>query len=208
MCKTILPLVLVAFASCESELGTAPKGAQDEAHAAARVQPAAVLRPDGTLERPRGYRRWVHVGTPLTPNDMNDGHAAFPEFHTVYIDPSSYDAYKRTGAWRDGTVMIKELTGVGGKAASSGRGYFQGEFIGLEASVKSARQFPDEPGNWGFFRFTDEAGGPVHRTAEPQPTTSCAACHWSGADHDSVFTQYYPVLRAAKASGNSVPEDL
>ena len=38
---------------------------------------------DGKLERPTGYREWVYVGTPVTPNDMNNGKVAFPEFHNV-----------------------------------------------------------------------------------------------------------------------------
>jgi hypothetical protein len=39
--------------------------------------PAAAEEPfhfvDGQLERPAGYREWIYVGAPLTPNDMNDG---------------------------------------------------------------------------------------------------------------------------------------
>jgi len=45
---------------------------------------------DGELQRPTGFREWVYIGTPVTPNDMNDGKAAFPEFHNVYIDPDSW----------------------------------------------------------------------------------------------------------------------
>ena len=52
---------------------------------------------DGQLERPNGFREWIYVGTPLTPNDMNDGKAAFPEFHNVYIDPDSWAHWKKTG---------------------------------------------------------------------------------------------------------------
>ena len=48
------------------------------------------------------------------------------------------------------------MTGVGSKAATSGKGYFMGDFIGLEATIKSKREFPDEPGNWAYFSFTDE----------------------------------------------------
>ena len=33
---------------------------------------------EGELQRPTGYREWVYVGTPVTPNDMNGGKAAFP----------------------------------------------------------------------------------------------------------------------------------
>ncbi|NKB88133.1 MAG: hypothetical protein GKS06_07935 [Acidobacteria bacterium] len=155
---------------------------------------------DNVLERPEGYRKWVFVGEPVTPNDMNGGAAPFPEFHTVYIDPESYDHYASTGEFRDGTILIKELVSVGSKEAVSGNGYFMGEFIGLEATIKSSRHFPDEPGNWAYFSFTN-AGGPTNPTAEPFPTASCNSCHQLSAADDFVFTQYYPVLRAAKGSG-------
>lgn len=168
---------------------------------------AATFNDGGELLRPSGYRAWVFVGAPLTPNDMNNGKAAFPEFHSVYIDPASYDAYKRTGSWRDGTVLLKELSTVGTKSSTSGKGYFMGDFTGLEAVVKSADRFPDEPGNWGFFRFTDEAGGPVHKTANVLPTAACASCHQASADDDLIFTQHYPVLREAKSFGEGEPED-
>jgi hypothetical protein len=108
----------------------------------------------GELIRPTGYREWVFVGTPLTPNDMNDGKAPFPEFHAVYIDPDSWTHWKKTGKFREGTILMKELISVGSKAAVSGKGYFMGEFLGLEATIKSSERFPDEPGNWAYFSFT------------------------------------------------------
>ena len=81
---------------------------------------------DGELQRPTGYREWVYVGTPVTPNEMNGGKAAFPEHHNVYIDPKSWAYWKETGVFRDGTILVKELVSVGSKAAVSGQGYFQG----------------------------------------------------------------------------------
>ncbi len=151
---------------------------------------------EGELVQPTGYRKWPYVGTPLTPNDMNDGKAAFPEFHNVYVDPTAFDSYEKTGEFPDGTVVIKELLSVGTKKASSGKGYFMGEFTGLEVSIKDKSRFKDEPGNWAFFSFGHEY--PLAATAAPQPAANCAACHGNLADEDYVFTQYYPVLRAAK----------
>lgn len=165
----------------------------------------------GELLRPRDYRTWVFVGAPLTPNDMNAGQAAFPEFHNVYIDEDSYQHYKDAGEFREGAVIVKELVSVGKKAAASGKGYFAGEFLGVEAMVKSKTRFADEPGNWGFFRFTDEQAaakgglGHLKRTATANKSTSCASCH-AGADRDLVFTQYYPVLRAARSARDN-PEN-
>jgi len=155
----------------------------------------------GKLQRPTGYREWVFVGTPLTPNDMNDGKAAFPEFHSVYIQPSAWAEWKRSGQFPDGTILVKELLSVGSKQAASGAGYFMGEFIGLEAAIKSKTHFPDEPGHWGYFSFS----APDHRSllprAAPQPTANCNSCHQAAAQDDWVFTQHYPVLRAANAAG-------
>ena len=34
---------------------------------------AAVFTPDGRLKIPEGFRRWVYVGAPLTPNALNGG---------------------------------------------------------------------------------------------------------------------------------------
>lgn len=156
---------------------------------------------DGRLIRPEGYREWVFIGTPLTPNDMNGGKAAFPEFHHVYIDPKSYDVYQKTGEFRDGTILVKELVSVGSKLAASGKGYFAGEFIGLEATVKSASRFADQPGGWAYFRFTNERtpdGHPLADRSPAMPVEACNSCHGAAAEQDWVFTQYYPVLDAVR----------
>ncbi len=160
------------------------------------------------LVRPTGYRSWVYVGTPVTPNDLNAGKAPFPEMHNVYIDPSSFEYYKKTGKWREGTILVKELVSIGSKTAVSGNGYFAGEFIGLEATIKSKEHFPDEPGNWALFSFTNPEEGVLKQTAAAFPANMCNACHMNSAQDDFVFTQYYPVLRAAKNIGIDVnPED-
>ena len=150
----------------------------------------------GDLVRPEGYREWIYVGTPLTPNELNRPKAPFPEFHSVYIDRGSFDHHKRTGVFRDGTILVKELISVGSKQASSGKGYFMGEYLGLEATIKDSRRFPDEPGNWAYFSFGHAY--PLAKTASAFPASDCNACHEDNAGDDWVFTQYYPVLRAAK----------
>src|SRR5262249_41735543 len=180
--------VLVGIAGLSYELAGA---------AQARRGPAAVVEftADGKLKRPVGYRNWVYIGTPLTPNDLNGGEAAFPEFHAVYIDPESFAHYQKTGEFRDGTVMIKELISVGVKEATSGKGYFMGDFRGLETSIKDSKRFKDEPGNWAYFSFGHKY--PLKAEATKQAAASCNACHEASAAKDDVFSQYYPVLRAA-----------
>ena len=146
----------------------------------------------GELLRPIKYREWIFVGAPVTPKDMNDGKPAFPEFHNVYIDPASWQYWKRTGKFRDNSIFVLELVSVGDKKSSSGSGYFQGEFGGIAAAVKSKKRFPNAPNNWAYFNFDDKP------SASAQADDACAACHKANAADDMVFTQHYPVLRAAK----------
>ena len=157
---------------------------------------------DGELKRPTNYRGWVYVGTPVTPNDMNNGKAAFPEFHNVYIHPQNWEHWKSKGEFPDGTIIVKELVSVGSKQAVSGNGYFMGDFIGLEATVKSAEHFSNEPGNWAYFSFSTPDHQSLKPSAAPFPTAACNACHQASATTDWVFTQYYPVLRGAKGIGH------
>jgi hypothetical protein len=109
--------------------------------------PKPIFNNKGELLRPDiSYREWIYIGTPLTPNELNPPEAPFPEFHNVYIHPSDFDHWKRTGTFPDGTVIIKELVLVGTKQAVSGKGYFMGEFTGLEAAIKDSKRFKDELG--------------------------------------------------------------
>ncbi len=154
---------------------------------------------DGELLMPKNFRQWVFVGAPVTPNDMNNGSAAFPEFHDVYIDPISFNAYRKTGKFPDGTIFVKELASVGAKSAASGNGYFPGEFIGVAAAVKDSKRFAKEHGNWAYFKFIG-ADGKALAEAKMQPTENCNECQQKNAAEDWVFTQFYPVLRAEKAT--------
>jgi hypothetical protein len=54
---------------------------------------------------PKNFHEWVYVGSPLSPNALNGGHAGFPEFHNVYIEPCSYAKYKETNVFSG----VKEL---------------------------------------------------------------------------------------------------
>jgi hypothetical protein len=157
----------------------------------------AKFNASGEMIRPEGWREWIYVGTPVTPNSLNPPEAAFPEIHSVYIDPKSWAHYKKTGKFREGTMLAKELASVGSNQATSGKGFFMGEFIGFEIAYKSAKRFPNEPGNWAYFSFGHKPQ-PYNATAKAMPTAACAACHTASAAEDMVFTQYYPVLRAHK----------
>lgn len=153
---------------------------------------------DGQLLLPKNFHEWVYVGSPLTPNGLNGGHAGFPEFHNVYIEPGSYEIYKQTGQFPEGTILFKELQLTlqgdnpdGSRTEPSGRGYFPGKFNGADVTVKDSKRFPETNG-WGYFNFNHHE--PKAAMAKAKDKSECAFCHIASAKKDEVWTQFYPLL--------------
>ena len=161
----------------------------------------AVFDSDGKLKLPTGYRRWVFVGAPLTPDGLNNGKAGFPEYHHVYVEEKNLDVYLKTGSFPEGTVIVKELTRVlnptfpdGSRTEPSGRGYFNGEFNGMDVTVKDSKRFANTNG-WGFFNFGHHPL-PYAESAKEASATECAGCHAAFvAKTDMTWVQFYPILR-------------
>jgi hypothetical protein len=155
----------------------------------------------GELKLPENsiWREWVFVGEPLTPNALNGGQAGFPEYHNVYIEPGSYDIYRKTGVFPDRTIFFKELQLTlpptenpdGSRTEPSGRGYFPGAFNGADVTVKDSKRFADT-GGWGYFNFNHHE--PKAPTAKVKAKSECAFCHIGGAKRDEVWTQFYRIL--------------
>ena len=153
----------------------------------------------GELILPKTYRQWVYVGSPLTPNALNGGHAAFPEYHNVYIEPGSYAIYQKTGVFPEGTMFYKELQLTrkpeenpdGSRTEPSGRGFFPGELAGAEVSVKDTKRFAPS-GGWGYFEFGHSE--PKLASAPVRAKSECAYCHIGNAKRDLVWTQFYRAL--------------
>jgi hypothetical protein len=159
-----------------------------------------VFANDGGLVLPTGYRKWVFVGGPITPNGLNNGNAPFPEFHSVYVEIENLRSYQKNGKFPEGTVLVKELSLVqpgkypdGSRDSASGRGYFSGPLSGLDVMVKDSQRFA-KTNNWGFFTFGHHAP-PYDVTSPERSKEECASCHIAGvAKTDMVWVQYYPLL--------------
>jgi hypothetical protein len=188
---TIIGIALIALTFVLPD--TRPIAAQNQ-------KSTAVFDSDGKLKLPTGYRRWIFVGAPLTPNGLNNGKAGFPEYHHVYVEEKNVDADLKTGSFPEGTVIVKELTRVldptfpdGSRTEPSGRGYFNGEFNGIDVTVKDSKRFAKTNG-WGFFTFGHHPL-PYAESAAESPASECAGCHMANvAKTDMTWVQFYPLL--------------
>jgi hypothetical protein len=169
---------------------------------------AAVFTSDGKLHIPKGFRRWVFVGAPLTPNALNGGNANFPEFHNVYIQAQNVETYMKTGEFPEGTIIVKELTRVlnptfpdGSRSEPSGRGFFNGAFNGIDLSIKDSKRFAKTNG-WGFFSFGHHPE-PYEATSEEKSVSECAGCHIQNVSKtDMTWIQFYPLLHGPTGANN------
>jgi hypothetical protein len=170
--------------------------AQDDASTTKRYLPEYTQ--SGELLLPKNFEKWVFVGSPLTPNALNDGKANFPEFHNVYMEPGSYEIYQKTGEFPEGTIFLKELQLMlpeenpdGSRTEPSGRGFFPGKLNGADVTVKDSKRYADS-GGWGYYNFNHFE--PKAKTAKVRSRGECAYCHIASAKKDDVWTQFYPRL--------------
>jgi hypothetical protein len=175
---------------------------QSLSNSSAQTQARARYLPEydaaGDLILPKNFHEWVYVGSPLTPNALNGGEAGFPEYHNVYIEPGSYEIFKQTHEFPEGTILFKELQLTlpaqnqdGSRTELSGRGYFPGALNGADVTVKDSKRYADS-GGWGFYNFNHHE--PKAATAKVKSTNDCAYCHIASAKKDRVWTQFYPLL--------------
>jgi hypothetical protein len=142
---------------------------------------------DGQLRFPERYREWIYLTTGL---DMSyspePGAAGHSIFDNVFVNPSSYRAFARTGTWPDGTTLVLELRGATTGVSIDRHGKTQSaKLMGIEVHVKDATL----PGGWGFFEFH----GPGSAKRTPRPA-ECYSCHEQHAAVDTTFVQFYPTL--------------
>ena len=160
----------------------------------------------GELNRPTGYREWVFAGTGTTPKAA-DPHGLFPDFQNIYIDPESFKFWKQNGTYREGTILVKELIRKGPTESPIGKGFWQGDYYSISATIKDSKRFPKAPGGWGYFKFTNPATGKLNPTS-PLLQGACVACHAQAAAGNGPFTELYAPMRDAKGFGSGSPEDL
>jgi hypothetical protein len=207
---TLVGIALVGLVGASSYMLMArPAAAQPQ------KESPLVWNADGTVQLPTGFRKWVFVGAPLTPEGLNNGKyncdqpggctkSNFPEYHHVYIEQKNVDAYLKKGEFPEGTVIVKELTRLldptfpdGSRTEPSGRGYFNGAYNGIDMEVKDSKKFAKTNG-WGYFTFGHHPL-PYNKTSAERPVSECAGCHIANvAKTDMTWIQFYPLLRDKK----------
>ena len=156
---------------------------------------------DGNISLPLEFRRaWMFLGTwSIAQKDAKksgeaSGHGA-AGLHNVYVQRDAVSAYRKSGEFPDGTVLIKELLKATTGSMTTGTVSWGAEVEGWFVMVKDRHsRFPDHPlwgDGWGWVLFnSDEPTRPVTNNYK----TECMGCHIPARQNDWVYVNGYPAL--------------
>jgi YHS domain-containing protein len=149
--------------------------------------------------RPVNYRDWVYLSSSLGLQYGPDANPADPAFENVYVNPSAYSQFMKSGKWPDKTIFVLEIRRSMDKGTFAQGGRYQGELVTMEAAVKDESRFPEK---WAYFGLGRNA-----ESARAIPKTeSCFTCHSANAAVENSFAQFYPtVFAVAKEKGTLNP---
>jgi len=149
----------------------------------------------GQLILPGDYREWVFLssGLGMTYQPMSGG-GHEPAFTNVFVNPSAYRSFLKTGTWPDQTMLVLEVRASASKGSINKAGSYQSGVLGLEGEVKDRAKFPGN--GWAFFAFGKSSSGKI--LARPprgdRESEDCYSCHLEHGAVDNTFVQFYPVL--------------
>jgi YHS domain-containing protein len=154
---------------------------------------------DNRLARPVNYRNWIYLSSSLGLQYGPGANPADPAFENVYVNPSAYSEFMKSGKWPDKTIFVLEIRRSMDKGTFAQGGRYQGDLVTMEAAVKDESRFPEK---WAYFGLGRNA-----ESARAIPKTeSCFTCHSANAAVENSFAQFYPtVFAVAKEKGTLNP---
>jgi hypothetical protein len=156
--------------------------------------PLPFVDPDGTIHFPGRVRNeWVHLGS-WGPASLD---SADPAQHDVYTQPETLAAYRKTGKFPDGAVLVKEIRKIESGQMTTGHVTWAGDEVLWFVLIKDATgRFPEHPNwgeGWGWALFN---AGATEKNASTDFRADCLGCHIPARSTDWVYVQGYPNLRA------------
>jgi hypothetical protein len=184
MRKTVFSLCALVMCMCAPRLTSA--SAAEPAHGIADAQ--------DNLHVPENYRtHYEYLGTWSV---AASGAPGAKEMHIVFASPGAVSAYKRSGSFPDGTVLVKEVVEAATAPMTTGTvsryDGLKGWFV-MQKDSKNAHPGSALWGDgWGWSWF--DADKPV-KTTSTDYKKDCLTCHIPAKNTDWIYSQGYPILR-------------
>jgi hypothetical protein len=155
---------------------------------------ANVVDAKGNLRVPENYRtRYQALGTWAIAADTG---RSSKEMHEVYASPGAIDAYRKSGNFPEGTVLVKEVFGTTTAGMTTGTvshpTTLKGWFVMVRDSGNTRQGNKLWGDGWGWSWF--DADKPL-KTTSTNYKTDCLGCHVPARSTNWIYVQGYPPLR-------------
>ena len=137
--------------------------------------------PDAAVPYPKGYRKWVHVGTTLV-GPQSAFFASSGGIHHIYANDKAMSGYE-TGKFPDGAILVFDLLET--KEISGAT--IEGPRQRIDVMVKDTQRFTST-GGWGFERFSGDSE--TDRPLTEEHRALCFSCHEKRRAQDFVFSKF------------------
>ena len=149
-----------------------------------------VVDKDGNIRRPKQVRdAYQSLGTFTVLNPKGN------EMHATYASSGTAAAYRRTGKFPDGSVLVKEVFSTEHERLTTGDAHYAAGTKVWFVMIKDEKgRYPSNPlwGNgWGWALFAADA--PEKQVATDYKK-DCLGCHVPAKSTDWVYVKGYPVL--------------
>jgi hypothetical protein len=167
----------------------------DSSQARSTGFPLTYVDSKGAIALPKEFReKWTHLGSWFVPDVKAPGYGV----HDVYTQPGVVAAYRRTGQFPDGAVLVKEIRKARSERMTTGQASWAGDPLVWFVMVKDREgRFKGNPhwGNgWGWALFkTNDPTKDVSTNYEKD----CIGCHVPAKNTGWVYVKGYPALREA-----------
>ena len=182
---TGIALAITLVAGSAAVFAQTSGGASDE---------ATVVDAKGNLRVPENYRElYQSLGSWAIAADSGAGSK---QIHEVYASPGAIAAYRKTGRFPDGTILVKEV--FSGATANMTTGTvshadtLKGWFVMVKDRTDSHPGNPIWGDGWGWSWF--DVGNPM-KTTSTDFKSDCLGCHVPAQSTDWIYVGGYPVLR-------------
>jgi len=182
---TGIALAITLVAGSAAVFAQTSGGASDE---------ATVVDAKGNLRVPENYRElYQALGSWAIAADSGAGSK---QIHEVYASPGAIAAYRKTGRFPDGTILVKEV--FSGATANMTTGTvshadtLKGWFVMVKDRTDSHPGNPIWGDGWGWSWF--DVGSPM-KTTSTDFKSDCLGCHVPAQSTDWIYVGGYPVLR-------------
>jgi len=174
-----VPFVAAAIAQSEGDNATSRKDLESLLHV-----PAANYR-----------REWVLLGSFSVRAD--DPEAGAKELHVVYARPETVEVYRKTGAFPDGAVLVKDVFATKTEALTTGIASYadtlKGRFVLVnDKAGKYAGKSPLWGDGWGWAFYE---GTETQKTITTDYQKDCLGCHEPARSQNLIYIQGYTVLK-------------